>query len=359
MAEWSTAFVNDLPDSSFLYIEPGGEKDDEGKTVPRSLRHFPYKDADGTVDLPHLRNALARIPQSSLPEDVRAQATAKAQRILEAETKELEDVDVGWKSGPAARFAIDEGSEGDVLVAFAKMNVVDRDGHVTYPGAFPSGKRVPISAYGHTSWPEKGARLPVGVSEIGEEGELALAKGRFLVDTQHGRDTYLTVKALGDLQEWSYGYRILESSKEKRGGRSVLALKSLDVFEISPTLVGAGIGTRTMGIKSDDAGPLAGLPYADDFERVLADVEAIVVRSKSLRDLRAKEGRELSAANRARLQRLREAITVLAETQAEIEELLTRTEPRSAEEKAANLRLFLEYERTRAALAGVAVGIGG
>ena len=37
-ATWTTAFVNDLPDSSFLYIEPGGEKDEEGKTKPRSLR---------------------------------------------------------------------------------------------------------------------------------------------------------------------------------------------------------------------------------------------------------------------------------------------------------------------------------
>jgi len=63
-AEWSTAYINDLPDSSFAYIEPGGKKDESGKTVPRSLRHFPYKDAEGNIDLPHLRNALARAPQS-------------------------------------------------------------------------------------------------------------------------------------------------------------------------------------------------------------------------------------------------------------------------------------------------------
>jgi hypothetical protein len=261
-----------------------------------------------------------------------------------------------WKSAPAARFALDEGSEGDVLVAFAKLNVIDRDGHVTYPGAMPAGKKVPISAYGHTSWPEKGARLPVGISEIGEDGELATARGRFLLETRDGRDTYLTVKALGDLQEWSYGYRIRESAKEKRDGKNVLGLKALDVFEISPTLVGAGIGTYTMGIKSDETGPLAGLPFADDFERVLAEVDAVVVRSKGLRDLRAKEGRELSSRNRERLTRLRDAIATLEETRAEIEELLTRTEPGSVEEKDAGMRLLLEYERTRAALSGVVIG---
>ena len=81
-AVWSTAFQNNLPDSSFLYIESGGKKDSEGKTVPRTLRHFPYKDANGKVDLPHLRNALARIPQSNLPADVKASLTKKAEAIL-------------------------------------------------------------------------------------------------------------------------------------------------------------------------------------------------------------------------------------------------------------------------------------
>jgi hypothetical protein len=276
-----------------------------------------------------------------------------------ADDEELDDSpelgEMAWKSAPAARFALDEGAEGDVLVAFAKLNVVDRDGHVTYPGAMPAGKKVPISAYGHTSWPEKGARLPVGISEIGEDGELATARGRFLLETSHGRDTYLTVKALGDLQEWSYGYRIREGAKEKRDGKTVLGLKSLDVFEISPTLVGAGVGTHTMGIKSDESGPLAGIPFAEDFERVLLEVDGIVARSKGLRDLRAKEGRELSSRNRDRLTRLRDAIATLEETRAEIEELLTRTEPGSAEEKSATMRLFLEYERTRAALSGVSL----
>ena len=81
-ATWSTAFMNNLPDSSFLYIEKGGSKDSDGKTTPRSLRHFPYKDADGKVDLPHLRNALSRIPQSNLPAEVKAELTKKAQKIL-------------------------------------------------------------------------------------------------------------------------------------------------------------------------------------------------------------------------------------------------------------------------------------
>lgn len=80
-AEWAAAYVNDLPDSSFAYIEPGGSKDDQGKTAPRSLRHLPYKDKDGTVDLPHLRNALARVHQTGLSESLRNRIEGKLQGI--------------------------------------------------------------------------------------------------------------------------------------------------------------------------------------------------------------------------------------------------------------------------------------
>ena len=59
----STKNKNDLPDSDFAYIEPGGEKDSEGKTVPRSLRHLPINDAA------HVRNALARLNQTKISEE--------------------------------------------------------------------------------------------------------------------------------------------------------------------------------------------------------------------------------------------------------------------------------------------------
>jgi uncharacterized protein len=57
-APMTAASQNDLPDDAFAYIEPGGSKDSSGKTVPRSLRHFPVHDAA------HVRNALSRAPQS-------------------------------------------------------------------------------------------------------------------------------------------------------------------------------------------------------------------------------------------------------------------------------------------------------
>ncbi len=58
MADLSSAAINDLPDSAFAYIEPGGAKDPSGKTVPRGKRHFPVHDEA------HTRNALSRAGQS-------------------------------------------------------------------------------------------------------------------------------------------------------------------------------------------------------------------------------------------------------------------------------------------------------
>ncbi|MCM8808166.1 MAG: hypothetical protein NC926_09575, partial [Candidatus Omnitrophica bacterium] len=75
---WSRAFINDLPDAAFAVILPGGEKDEEGKTTPRSLRKLPHHNKNvknpnehDSVDLPHLRNALARLPQTDIPEKYR------------------------------------------------------------------------------------------------------------------------------------------------------------------------------------------------------------------------------------------------------------------------------------------------
>lgn len=156
---------------------------------------------------------------------------------------------------PSREFKLDE--TGHVEVAFAQLNVVDRDADVTLPGAIP-GKDVLIGAYGHTTW--DGA-LPVGKGAIGEDGGWAVLRGSFWLDTSAGRETYLAVKNAGPLQEWSYGYVPLDVGYETRDGQPVRMLKKLDIFEVSPVLVGAGIGTHTRAIKA--ATPFTDLPLGD------------------------------------------------------------------------------------------------
>jgi hypothetical protein len=120
-AVWSTAFMNDLPDSSFLYIESGGTKDADGKTTPRSKRHFPYKDKSGTVDLAHLRNALSRIPQSSLPQAVKDRVMRQAQRIGRAN-----GIDSGKTKAGADLSGESDG--GDVGIHLLRFQIVSRAG---------------------------------------------------------------------------------------------------------------------------------------------------------------------------------------------------------------------------------------
>ena len=70
-AKLSSKEKNDLPDSDFAYIEPGGKKESEGKTTPRSLRHLPINDAA------HVRTALARLDQTDISPEAKKAALKK------------------------------------------------------------------------------------------------------------------------------------------------------------------------------------------------------------------------------------------------------------------------------------------
>jgi len=91
LEKWDVKYINDLPDAAFAVIQPGGEKDESGKTVPRTNRYLPHHNAsvtsgtdNSTVDLPHLRNALARVNQISYTEGI-----AHAKAHLEEHAKDL------------------------------------------------------------------------------------------------------------------------------------------------------------------------------------------------------------------------------------------------------------------------------
>jgi HK97 family phage prohead protease len=90
-AVWSASYVNDLNDSAFALILPGGSKDSEGKTTPRSLRKLPHHDASGSLDGAHVRNGLARAPQMTGVNDAqRARAVGHLERHLAALNKAAE-----------------------------------------------------------------------------------------------------------------------------------------------------------------------------------------------------------------------------------------------------------------------------
>jgi len=138
----------------------------------------------------------------------------------------------------------DDNKEGTFQAVFSRFNVIDHDGDITLPGAFTDGQKVRISYWGHR-WQD----LPVGRGEIHSDDEKAWVDGQFFLDTEHGLETYKTVKNLQELQEWSYGFDVKESEHGEKDGTHVRYLKSLDVYEVAPVFLGAGIGTSTTMIK--------------------------------------------------------------------------------------------------------------
>ncbi|HEY1705622.1 MAG TPA: HK97 family phage prohead protease [Trebonia sp.] len=75
MAVLSSSARDNLPDSAFGYIEPGGKKVN-GKTVPGSKRHFPIHDSN------HVKNALARIAQGArFGDQAKGKVMAAAKRM--------------------------------------------------------------------------------------------------------------------------------------------------------------------------------------------------------------------------------------------------------------------------------------
>ena len=142
-----------------------------------------------------------------------------------------------------------EGEPGSFTAVFSRFNVIDHDGDVTVPGAFREGQAVRIAYWGHR-WHD----LPVGRGTIHQDEEKAWVDGQFFLDTTAGKETYQTVKNLGDLQEWSYGFDVIKAEPGMFEGTNVMYLQTLDVHEVSPVMLGAGIGTGTTSIKGKGEG---------------------------------------------------------------------------------------------------------
>jgi len=147
-----------------------------------------------------------------------------------------------------AELRLKEGSEqtGEFEALFATLKVRDHDGDVTVPGAFGNEQETPVAHYGHNH-----SLLPVGRGKIVEREGKAVLEGRFFLDTNSGREHYLTVKNLGGLQQWSYAFDVLDEERGSFEGHDVRFLKALKVHEVSPVLVGAGIDTQTLRIKGE------------------------------------------------------------------------------------------------------------
>jgi len=143
--------------------------------------------------------------------------------------------------------------KGEVAAVFSVFDKVDSDGDIVKAGSIKSGFKsgdVPMV------WAHKWD-MPIGKGQIEQDDDKATFKGQFFMDTESGREAYNLVKAMGELQQWSFGFKVDDSEygKFKKDGsdeeEDVRFLKGLTVYEVSPVLVGANQETYTMAIKSN------------------------------------------------------------------------------------------------------------
>lgn len=139
-----------------------------------------------------------------------------------------------------------DGAEGDVTAVVSVFGVIDSDNDVVLATAFTDGQSVPM-VWSH-DW-----SMPVGKGTIQVQTDRAVFEGRFFTETAQGREAYLTVKAMSELQEFSWGFAILESEPGEQDGKIVRLIKRTEVFEISPVLVGANRETGLLAIKARTA----------------------------------------------------------------------------------------------------------
>jgi hypothetical protein len=227
---------------------------------------------------------------------------------------------------------------GLIELTFATLGVVDRDGDIIEASAIPRGATVPIMQWGHNH-----GALPIGEATLDVDGDRAVARGRLYLATTAGREHYEVLRERGEAQEWSFGFLVTDAEDTTVDGRSVRVIRSAEILEVSPVLLGAGIGTRTDAIKS--AGALA-----DHVAAVQAAVGDVVHRLGSLAELRAKEGRTLSRANRELLQNL---LATLAEAARQLDDLLAATAP--SEETSGGGKAAVDAREVERAIASFAM----
>ena len=245
------------------------------------------------------------------------------------------------------KFITTDEVEGKVEAVFSVFNEVDSDGDVVLPTAIKSGfkdKGVPM-VWAH-DW-----KKPIGRGEIVTDDNVATFKGQFIMDTDEGRNAFNTVKAMGDLQQWSFGYEVKDSENGKfqkdNGEIDVRFLKELDVWEVSPVLVGANQNTYTASVKEkkEDPNQNTGMKFDDEVEKVLNTLTTLLKRAKELTALRIKKGKLLSEGATDSLITLSDT---LQEVFQDIDSLLAAASPVQIEEEEVTLddtELLLETQK--------------
>lgn len=156
--------------------------------------------------------------------------------------------------------------EGKVRAVVATFDEVDNDGEVLLSGSIPDGMKITGSAYNHDTVMAQLLGMgtpdspPVSKGVIRIEGSKAVAYLDYFMETQRGREAFLTVKAMGPDQAWSFAFRkdkVDKPSPEWKAKGAVRILSKLGplldgAMEVSPVKMPGGKSTGTLSAKTAD-----------------------------------------------------------------------------------------------------------
>ena len=142
--------------------------------------------------------------------------------------------------------------EGTLEATFSRFGVIDRDGDVVLASAVPTNTDI-MMVWNHR-WD-----MPIGRGVIRNDGQRAIFSGRFFLETTAGMEAYKTVKASGNLQQYSWGFQVLDSEWGNKDGRKVRFIKQTLPIEVSPVLIGSNQHTGTLQIKEANRTDVDGL----------------------------------------------------------------------------------------------------
>ena len=224
-AKLSSAELNDLPDSAFAYIEPGGKKDGEGKTTPRSLRHFAIHDKS------HADNAAARIAQGAKFGDKAKPKVEAAQRKFGEKVSKEAGVTAGTVTKDAMGPELDDGIDGmDPTVPLAAPED-DAPGDPADPGS-PAWEA--IDAATARKWTSIAVRLKNALCILSER-ELLEAASADPDDAENAWDLQDAQCALDYVIDVLAGFAVSEQAEADLCGEAMEAIgKALAGFDPAP-----------------------------------------------------------------------------------------------------------------------------
>jgi HK97 family phage prohead protease len=265
---------------------------------------------------------------------------------------------IDYKATPQFTKSIDGRT---VTGIFAVHGNVDEGGDRSWPGSFSNittngrdrtrflwqhnGQEPPIATIKSIREVPR-QDLPASVLAYASEATGGVEVTREYLDTTRGNEVLAALKA-GAIEEMSYAYDVTAYDFEDADGKQIRNIRGVKLFDVSD--VNWGMNPATVASKGL---PVPGMPFLEYSDWVVSAVEEFVRLAENRKQFRAKEGRQFSSANVARLQAIHDGLLAAS---SDLKTLLDATAPPKTADPSAVQKALMEFQRLQAQLNGVSL----